>query len=102
MEHPSHRLGAPLLADSVPDAFVVLDKSFPLMMRGVMRRIVAVIAKVINDHVVAIEQRSPERKVAIDGERVAMITAPSSMTVSKAACGGGIFTCLDSAIAKLF
>ena len=37
-----------------------------------MRRVLAVIAEVVNDHVVAIEQPSPERKVAVDRKRVAV------------------------------
>src|ERR1700736_4620418 len=72
MEHAAHRLGAPLLVDRVPDALVVLDESFPVMAGGMMRRVPAMIAEVVNDHVVAIEQPPPERKVAVDRKPVAM------------------------------
>ena len=37
-----------------------------------MQRVLAVIAEVVDDHVVAIEQPSPERKVAVDRKPVAM------------------------------
>src|SRR6267143_2713723 len=72
MEHAGHRLGAPSLADRMPDAFVVDDESFPMMVRGMMRLVLAMIAEVVNDHVVAIEQPPPERKVAVDRKPVAM------------------------------
>jgi len=72
MEYAGRRLGAPSLADRVPYTLVVLDESFPVVMGRMMRRILAVIAKVVNDDVVAIEKLSPERKIAIYREPVAV------------------------------
>jgi hypothetical protein len=42
------------------------------MMPRMMRRILAVVAKIVNDKIVSIEQRPPEWKIAVDCEPIAM------------------------------
>jgi len=58
-----------------------------------MRRVPAMIAEVINDHVVAIEQPPPERKVAVDRK-------PIAMTEHQARSAGDAMAALKRALDK--
>ena len=72
MEQPGGRLRAKLAIDRVPHDVHIRDEVVPCMPVGAMQRVVAVIAEIEEDDFVALAQRSPERKVAIDREPVAV------------------------------
>ena len=72
MEQSGGRLRAELAIDRMPDDVHVGDEVLPRMSFGAVQRIVPVIAEVEDDHFVALAQRSPEWKVAVDREPVAV------------------------------
>src|ERR1700678_458435 len=72
MKQAGGRLRAELAIDRVPDHVQVSDEVIPSVPFGRMKRVVPVIAEVEDDYFVTIAQRSPERKVAVDREPVAM------------------------------
>src|SRR5258705_9118890 len=72
MKQPRRALGAKLAIYRVPDHVHIFDKICPDMTLGSMQRVMPMIAKVEDDDFVPIAKRSPERKVAVDREPVAM------------------------------
>ena len=69
---PAARLHAKLAIDRMPNHIHIRDEVLPGVAFGGVQRVMAVIAEVEDDHFVARTQRSPEWKVAIDREPVAM------------------------------
>ena len=72
MKKPGGRLRAKLAIDRVPDHVQVGNKVLPRVPLGGVQRIVTVGAEIEDDHLVALAQRAPERKVAVDREPVAV------------------------------
>src|ERR1700676_2646840 len=72
MKQPGGRLCAKLAIDRVPHHVHIRDEVLPGMSISAMKRIVAVIAEIEYDDFVALAQRSPEWKVAVDREAVAV------------------------------
>jgi len=60
MEDPGCRLCTPLIPDRSPDALVIPDEISPVMVNRMMRWVLAVIAEIVKDKVVSIEQQPPE------------------------------------------
>ena len=72
MKQSGGGLRAQLAINSVPDHVHIVDEILPRVPFRAVQRVVAVIAEVEDDNLVARAQRSPEWKVAVDGEAVAV------------------------------
>src|SRR5580692_6754901 len=72
MKQPGGWLRPKLAIDRVPHDVHIRDEVLPGMPFSPMQRVVAVIAEIEDDNFVALAQRSPQWKIAVDREAVAV------------------------------
>src|ERR1700682_162277 len=72
MENAGCALRPEFLLHEMKDVFEVADEGRPVVMVEAMGRVAAVIAKVEQNQLVALAQRSPERQIAVDCQAVAV------------------------------
>jgi hypothetical protein len=72
MEYADRLLEAEGFLDKVENALEVGDKPLPVVMFQLMERVLPMVAKVEQNHLITLAQQCPKRQVAVDREAVAM------------------------------